>query len=263
MSDQDIKAGTNWSERIKKELANTTVGIVCLTPENQDAKWINYEMGALSKEVNDGESRVIPLLIGFNGTHEVGQPAASLNMVMLDQEGFKKIATSLNDISEVSREKADLDLVSDTWWEKLGGHMEAAAALPAETETEPRDEKAMIEEVLETVRDISKRTHTPRQVKHFHDADYNIISKISAEAIGDDFGYRTNEYHAGYRVVIKTERPITTDVATSIASKIRVIFPDVDLSFETMDEHDLETIAEYEYEAEVRITESLHEQGEY
>lgn len=265
MSDQDIKAGTNWSERIKRELANTTVGIICMTPENQDAKWINYEMGALSKEVKDGDSRVIPLLIGFSGTQEIGQPAASLNMVMLGAAGFKKIATSLNDVSEIKRDKPDLDLVSDMWWEQLGSPMEEAAKKSPPGEPEPRSEGAMVAEVLETVRDIAKRTqdhNASKPMKRFHEADYNIISKIAAEAIGDNFGYRSNEYHQGYRAVIKTERSISTDVAISIATKLRVIFPEIDLSFETMDDYDLETYAEYEAEAEARALESSLEQGE-
>lgn len=156
MSDEDIKAGTNWSERIKKELADTTVGIVCMTPENQDAKWINYEMGALSKEVTDGGSRVIPLLIGFGGTSEVGQPAASLNMVLLGQKGFKRIATSLNDISPIERSQADLELVSDMWWEKLGPLMEAAAKEEPEVEPAPVSEASMVEEILESVRALRR-----------------------------------------------------------------------------------------------------------
>jgi hypothetical protein len=156
MSDEDIKAGTNWSERIKKELADTTVGIVCMTPENQDAKWINYEMGALSKEVTDGGSRVIPLLIGFSSTTEVGQPAASLNMVMLGQDGFKKIATSLNDINAIQRSQVDLDLVSDMWWEKLGPLMEEEAKNVPEAEPAPASEGDMVKEILESVRALRR-----------------------------------------------------------------------------------------------------------
>lgn len=159
MSDQDIKAGTNWSERIKKELANTTVGIVCMTPENQDAKWINYEMGALSKEVHDGESRVIPLLIGFGSTSDVGQPAASLNMVMLNEQGFKKIAVSLNDVSEIKREKTQLDEVSDVWWGILGSKMMDAASETPEVKTSPPTDRELAEEILAEVRSL-KRAET-------------------------------------------------------------------------------------------------------
>ncbi|SDP63294.1 TIR domain-containing protein [Arthrobacter sp. ok909] len=157
MSEEDIRAGTNWSERIKRELANTTVGIVCMTPENQNAKWINFEMGALSKEVKDGDSRVIPLLIGFDNTQQVSQPAASLNMVLLGQAGFNKIATSLNDISDVKREKADLEMVSNTWWTMIKDGLEAAAAQTPDDQAVNRPPEAMIAEILDAVRDIQKQ----------------------------------------------------------------------------------------------------------
>lgn len=181
MSDEDIKAGTNWSERIKKELADTTVGIVCMTPENQDAKWINYEMGALSKEVTDGGSRVIPLLIGFASTAEVGQPAASLNMVMLGQAGFKRIATSLNDISAVKRADADLELVSDMWWDKLGPQMEQAAEVAPEAEPTPPDEAEMVKEILDSVRALRRSDEmlrSPRMLRHSGRVERNLAGEI-------------------------------------------------------------------------------------
>lgn len=199
MSDEDIKAGTNWSERIKKELADTTVGIVCMTPENQDAKWINYEMGALSKEVTDGGSRVIPLLIGFDSTAEVGQPAASLNMVMLGQSGFKRIATSLNDISAVKRAEADLELVSDMWWEKLGPQMEEAADEAPEAEPTPLSEGDMVKEILDSVRALRRSDEMlrrfPSRYRHGSLAELNA----AGELVGIDERHQLQlERHAAF-----------------------------------------------------------------
>ena len=59
MSAEDIAPGVRWAANLSAELANTTFGIVCLTRENVAAPYINYEVGALSKAVDD-QTRVGP-----------------------------------------------------------------------------------------------------------------------------------------------------------------------------------------------------------
>lgn len=246
MSDQDIEAGTNWSERIKRELANTTIGIICMTPENQDARWINYEMGALSKEVKEEENRVIPLLIGFEGPHQVGQPAASLNMVMLGKEGFSKIAKSLNEIAAKKREAAELATVTDLWWSSLSGQIEVAAGAVPMRVPAPRTEQAMVEEILDTVRTISREKLAPSRRnsnESFEGVSFEVLTYAIRSVLDDSFGHSSIEYGGHDGVLIKTERDLTPEMAYSIAVKIRAIHPDVRISFNVLDEEDFERLA--------------------
>jgi hypothetical protein len=48
MSSEDIKKGTRWSPAIAKELAESRAAIFCLTPDNLEAPWLNFEAGAVS-----------------------------------------------------------------------------------------------------------------------------------------------------------------------------------------------------------------------
>jgi hypothetical protein len=57
MSEQ-IRAGDRWESELVKELKNTDCGVLCLTAENLQSPWLNFEAGALSKAVD--KSRVIP-----------------------------------------------------------------------------------------------------------------------------------------------------------------------------------------------------------
>src|SRR5437016_4734535 len=57
MSNDDIPTGARWLHSISSELESSDFGILCLTPENLRAPWINFEAGALSKKVDN--SRVV------------------------------------------------------------------------------------------------------------------------------------------------------------------------------------------------------------
>ena len=46
-SPEDIEKGDNWDATISSELSECNYGIICLTPENTMAPWINFEAGAI------------------------------------------------------------------------------------------------------------------------------------------------------------------------------------------------------------------------
>jgi hypothetical protein len=58
----DIGAGQRWNREIDKELSKTDFGILCLTRENLQERWILFEAGALAKRVGE-DARVVPYLI--------------------------------------------------------------------------------------------------------------------------------------------------------------------------------------------------------
>jgi len=49
MSEEDIAKGTRWAEEIAAALDKAQAAILCLTPENQDERWVLFEAGALSR----------------------------------------------------------------------------------------------------------------------------------------------------------------------------------------------------------------------
>ena len=61
MSSADIAAGARWSTNIQRQLSETSLGILCVTRENQGAPWLVFEAGALAKTI-DG-TYVCPYLI--------------------------------------------------------------------------------------------------------------------------------------------------------------------------------------------------------
>src|SRR4051812_36495571 len=50
MSANDIEKGARWRSGLATELEQTSVSVICLTPENLESPWIHFEAGALSKQ---------------------------------------------------------------------------------------------------------------------------------------------------------------------------------------------------------------------
>ena len=60
LSVEDTAKGAYWVSEVKNQLDAAAFGIVCMTPENLEAPWINFEAGALSKSLERGS--VTPFL---------------------------------------------------------------------------------------------------------------------------------------------------------------------------------------------------------
>lgn len=76
LSSRSIDRGALWFSEITAELADTTVGIICLTSENKESPWILFESGALAKGLNS--SRVCTFLIDLEPA-DLGNPLAQFN----------------------------------------------------------------------------------------------------------------------------------------------------------------------------------------
>ena len=61
VSPDDIRKETRWINDVSKELNQTSLGILCVVPDNVGAPWLNFEAGALLKFLDI--SKVILLLI--------------------------------------------------------------------------------------------------------------------------------------------------------------------------------------------------------
>lgn len=94
VSDIDISSGDDWWNKIKRELTNCKLGIVCITKENIKAPWIFFESGAMIAR----NLKLIPLLVNC-GIHSLNNtPLSSKNMVdFYSQEKFLKMVRNIND----------------------------------------------------------------------------------------------------------------------------------------------------------------------
>jgi hypothetical protein len=62
LSGSDIEKGTNWQAKISQELDESDAGIICLTPDNLESRWIHFEAGAFSKKLQKADQHVYTYL---------------------------------------------------------------------------------------------------------------------------------------------------------------------------------------------------------
>ncbi len=159
MSSKDIDRGALWFPEIADQLANTSIGIVCLTMENKNKPWILFESGALAKGLTS--NRVCTFLIDLQPT-DLENPLAQFNHTFPVKESIRELVRTINlNLKENSLSDSVLLRVFETYWPQF--EQEFARIInttPAVDVKEERNENEIILEVLSTVRTLDKRLRT-------------------------------------------------------------------------------------------------------
>lgn len=187
MSDLDIDPGSRWSQDIASELKKSDIGIICVTPENQNAAWIQFEAGALSIALSDIDRKVIPLLIGFNDRSEMhSSPLDVFNNVLFDEEGMWKLVSSINSQLSNNLEGSTLRNLFDNFWPQLKVGVEKLRNDGELTTARPRTQVQMVTDILDTVRDIQRQgrlrsTSGPRPGVYGRSVEESILGMRSLQ----------------------------------------------------------------------------------
>jgi hypothetical protein len=123
----DLERGVKWLAEIGKSLDAHSIGILCVTPGNVSAPWLNFEAGALSKQIGD-DVRVIPYLLDFHSASELQPPLGQFNSSLADESGTYDLVKTLNAHSETKLSDADLDETFKMWWPTLHTKLEEIRA---------------------------------------------------------------------------------------------------------------------------------------
>lgn len=158
MSSADIQIGARWNVDLAKELETAKIGIVCVTPENQTAPWMLFEVGALSKVVE--AQSVVPYLLNMRPS-EVQGPLVQFQAAVTDRDDTYKLVSTINRaLDSLALSDAGLEKFFDKWWPDLEA---AIASIPevVETELPPRPDREVLEEILDLIRQ-GTREHIER-----------------------------------------------------------------------------------------------------
>lgn len=158
VSSEDIDKGARWSSDIAAELDESSYGLLCVTPDNMDAPWLNFEAGALGKSVD--KSRVCPFLFRVKRS-DVKGPILQFQSTIHDKDDVFKLLKSINMVcGEHGIEETRLEKTFDVWWPKLDEELAAiddVSLTDFQGAEHPEDSNnGYVSRVLEEVLEISR-----------------------------------------------------------------------------------------------------------
>ena len=150
---KDIDKGARWSPEISEKLAQSNIGIICLTPENFHADWILFEAGALSKIK---ENKVCTFLMELNPT-DIEQPLAQFQHTTLSYDDVKTLLITINKqlstINDHPLSEKTLNSVFEKNWPDLESRIKAIQPITkSRGKKQERSDRDLIEEILELTR---------------------------------------------------------------------------------------------------------------
>ncbi|MDM0053903.1 TIR domain-containing protein [Variovorax sp. J22R115] len=164
LSSDDIEKGTKWMSGLERALAETHLGIVCLTTDNLDATWLHFEAGAISKLTSTARLFLYNLDVA---PAEISGPLAQFQGISADRAGTRNLLLSLNQQTSgpVLPEKT-LDKAFDLWWPQLEASL-AAIPSPAPRRRSLLTLEDKVDQILSfietlTIRPASGATPTPK-----------------------------------------------------------------------------------------------------
>lgn len=218
MSDLDIEAGQDWNLRITGELTAAKFGIVCVTPENQERPWLNFEAGAISKQVNGDETRVAPLLIDFATPTDLTGPMTKFHSRLADEDGIRRLVHDMNAQLEDPLKEATLSRTFTALWPQLETQLLKIDNEHPGVRATRRDEREVVEEILTLVRGIntaigtgSAGRRTPPSVSGTQ------LARITGDVLkAEDFPGRFMTSWDGTRLTVTTDAPLEESVRAHI-----------------------------------------------
>lgn len=158
LSSEDIHKGAVWFGEVSDRLDKSTIGILCLTPDNLEAPWIHFEAGAVSKQV--GPKCVIPLLIGLKAT-DLKPPLSYFQAALPNKADVLRLVQTMNaTLGEKKLAEETLRKIFDKWWPELEEKLTQAkdALARGEPKAPARAQEDILREILELVRGLAQGT---------------------------------------------------------------------------------------------------------
>ena len=158
MSKEDIETGTQWMKAILSKLDQSDFGIICLTPENLNKPWINFEAGSLAKKFDI--AHLCPCLYDIKKADLKG-PLSQFQAINFKKPDIKKLIMTINNCMAGNKiDKERIDILFKTLWPELKSSIKAVPESDNAPEVK-RTDRDILEEILLRVRTLSNDSDLP------------------------------------------------------------------------------------------------------
>ena len=166
-STEDIDKGARWSTDIAKELENADFGILCVTRDNLDSSWLNFEAGALSKAIE--KSRVCPFLYDLKPSDISNNPILQFQMTNVDRDDVYKLFKSMNNaFGDNGLEEQRLKTLFELSWQSIDKALKSITSVETDKtdniKKKANNQNTMLEEMLDLLRSQQILLRTPEKI---------------------------------------------------------------------------------------------------
>ncbi len=175
VSSEDIAKGSRWSPAIAKELSDSRAAIFCMTADNIEAPWLNFEAGAVSN--TPWVANVCTYLFGITNASVTGPLTQFQSTIANDRVDNLKLLTTINNAQESPLKPKLLEKAFDTYWPELELSLKGIglAKQPVPIKRSPQD---IAEETLNIVREIQKSTYNQLELAEKIAMERNKIESL-------------------------------------------------------------------------------------
>lgn len=160
VSSEDIDKGARWSSDIAGELDESAFGILCVTKDNINAPWLNFEAGALGKSVE--RSKVCPFLFRIKPS-DIDGPMLQYQSTIYEEKDIYKLLISINNAYD-DKDKIDekrMETIFKVWWPILDESLKKIEETKEKKTTAKKNSEDVqnnqyLSKVLEEVLEISR-----------------------------------------------------------------------------------------------------------
>lgn len=154
---ESIAKGDRWAPAVAEKLNESPVGIICVTPENKDARWLLFEAGAIARTP---DAKVCTYLLSLAKT-DIEDPLAQFQATEAEEGDTWRLIRSVNDaLGEKRVDDAIARKAFDAFWPSLAEGLKVIAAEQPEAGKAAKDakrtEREMLQEILERQRRVEQ-----------------------------------------------------------------------------------------------------------
>lgn len=118
MSEDDISKGERGLSVIENNLKKAIFGIICLTPENKDAPWINFEAGAISNQIQE-QAKLSQIMFELEPSDLSQSPLRQFQATFYTKDDFKKLFISIGSILDNEVIAKNISQYFEQFWPEL------------------------------------------------------------------------------------------------------------------------------------------------
>ena len=159
VSSEDIEKGARWNTDIAQELKESSFGLICVTKDNLNSQWLNFEAGALSKSINN--TYVAPLLFDVKPSELKGSPISQFQATSFSKDDMKRLIETLNNATGNSLTPARLDKAFELCYadlEKSIKELRETSTVELDADNEDGSNSHLDPNILEELLETSRNT---------------------------------------------------------------------------------------------------------